>query len=338
MRSIEKMGLSEGTYGASAMERSRSQFQLKVSIVLILLLAFISSACADTRSVSVGTNSSVWTVTRHTENITFDYSEHVQGTISPVEYRGRSLSPYHSGYQEVNVNDVRLRDRTSAFMGNYASEEWMSLQADVSNPSFFDYTIENGTLAGQYTEEWPVILRSSKSIRYSGQEINNREFAGNNLDFASSDLLYNKELSKDTDVNMLLRRMNATVLANDDAILAADFMPSKEMYFDTRIYTTGIADLKYRLTRPSVELKTKGYPASSEGEERYIGAYNITRSIHMKSDFPYYAQEKDWLPCCPAGGCDMNPFDNMDLGISAKEVFDCACYMRPAEDETTKAL
>ncbi len=337
MRFIKKWDFRRERYGASDMDLSRTRFQLKFFIILILLLAFISCAWADTRSVTVrGNNSTTWTITRHTENITFDYSQYVQGTISPVEYRDRTLSPYHSSYQEVNVNDIRMRDRTSAFIGNYASEEWMTLRADATNPSLFDFVIENRTLTGQFTEEWPVILRSSKSMRYSGREINNREFAGNNLDFASSDLLYNSELSKDTDVDMLLTRMNATVIATDDAILSADFMPTKEMYYDTRTYTTGIADLKYRLTGSSAELKPGGYPALSEGEERYVGAYNITRSIHIKSDFPYYAQEEDWLPCCPVSGYDLNPLYGKDLGVSAREVFDCTCYLPPAEEEITK--
>ena len=63
-----------------------------------------------------------------------------------------------------------------------------------------------------------MILRSSKTIKYSGKEINDREFAGNNLDYAGSNLLYNKDLSKETNVGMLLRNMNATVFATNDNI------------------------------------------------------------------------------------------------------------------------
>jgi hypothetical protein len=39
---------------------------------------------------------------------------------------------------------------------------------------------------------------------------------------------------------------------------------------------------------------------ASEGEERYYGDYNINRSIHMKSDFPRYEEEDDWISCCSA--------------------------------------
>lgn len=182
-----------------------------------------------------------------------------------------------------------------------------------------------------------MILRSSKSLRYSGREINNREFAGNNLDFASSNLLYNRELSKDTDVGMLLTRMNATMTATDDAILSAEFMPDKEMYLDTRTYTTGIADLRYRLTSPSAEVKRGGYPALSVSEERYIGSYNISRSIHMKSDFPYYKLEEDWMPCCFNSGNDIDLLEARDYGVSAREVFDCTCDSLLAEGRSAES-
>ncbi len=117
------------------MERSRTRYLLKATIGLILSMIFITSASAEFRSLTVGTNSSSWSIFRQSENLTFDYTQSVQGTVSPVDYKGRSLSPYYSGYQDVNVNDVRLRDRTSALQGNYSSEEQMNLQSDTSNPT-----------------------------------------------------------------------------------------------------------------------------------------------------------------------------------------------------------
>jgi len=182
--------------------------------------------------------------------------------VSPVDYGGRSLSPFYSGYQDVFVNDLRLRDRTSALQGNYSSKE--------------------------------------------------------------------------TNVGMLLRNMNATVLATNDAILSANFMPNKEMYYDTRTYTTGIAEMKYRQTSSSYDFKRGTYTVLSDGDERYSGIYNITRSIHMKSDFPYSELEDDWLPCCFSGMNDMNPLEVRDPGFSPKDVFDCTCYMYPAEGKISK--
>ena len=234
------------------------------------------------------------------------------------------------------MNDVRLRDRTSAFQGNYSSEELMYLRSDTTNSISIDTTKSGSPVYTiQYVEQWPVILKYGKNMRYSGREINDREFVGNNLDFAGSSLLYNQELSKDTYAGLLLKRMNATVLATDDAILSAEFMPSREMIYRIKTHTTGIADLKYRLTEPQLRSQTCDcYPALSEGEERYVGTYNISRSIHIKSDFEKPDLEnstpEDWLPCCFAGWSDMNSLDKRDSGVSAKEIFDCSCGKFPA--------
>ncbi len=318
------------------MGRSNTGYLRTISIGLILSQIFITAAGATSLYIAVGTNSSTWSVNRQSESLIFDYSQSVQGTVSPVDYGGRSLSPFYSGYQDVNVNDVRLRDRTSALQGSYSSEERMNLQADTTEPTLINTTASGGIFTIQIYQEWPVILKSSKTMKYSGKEINDREFAGNNQDFAGSNLLYNKELSKETNVGMLLRNMNATVLATNDAILSANFMPNKEMYYDTRTYTTGIAEMKYRQTSSNYDFKRRTYTVLSDGDERYSGIYNITRSIHMKSDFPYSELEDDWLPCCFSGMNDMNPLEVRDPGFSPKDVFDCTCYMYPAEGKISK--
>jgi hypothetical protein len=291
------------------MERSKTRYLLKISIGLILSLIFITAASANSGAITVkgnSSNSSSWSVYRHSETLVFDYSPSVQGTVSSVDYKGRSLSPYYSGYQDVNVNDVRLRDRTSALEGNYSSEEQMNLQSDATNPILINITAVHGIFTIQFSEEWPVVLKSRKTIKYSGKEINDREYAGNNLDYAGSNLLYNKELSKETNVGMLLKNMNATAFATNDYILSANFMPNKEMYYDTRTYTTGIADLKFRQTGSNYDFKHGTYPALSVGDERYNGNYNITRSIHMKSDFLYNGLEDDWQTCFISSANDMN--------------------------------
>ncbi|MCK9586841.1 MAG: hypothetical protein M0Q89_08260 [Methanothrix soehngenii] len=274
-------------------------------MVSLLLSALILSTHAEKITTTVGTNNTDWSITRQSDSIKFDYSQYVQGSISPVEYRGRSLEPYHSSYEEVDVNDVRLRERTSARRGDYASEGVILLRADSANSSEFVLSIENGTFMGEFKEEWPAILRSRKSLRYSGQGINSLEYAGNNLDYAGSSLLYNNELSKDSGIDMLITRMNATVqgisLAPNDTVLSAQFMPTKETHYSITMSSTGIADFKYGFSSPNAELKKSIYPMASEGEERYYGNYNITRSIHMKSDFPRYEEEDDWISCCSAG-------------------------------------
>jgi hypothetical protein len=320
------------------MERCKTIYLLRISIVLLLSIVFINSVSADFVSLTVGTNSSSWSIYRESANLSFDYSQSVQGTISPVEYRGRSLSPYYSSYQEVDVNDIRLRDRTSAQQGSYSSEERMNLRSEISNPVEINISKPVGEVfIIKFVEQWPVVLRSSKTIEYSGKGINNREYAGNNLDYAGSNLLYNKELSKETNVGMLLTRMNATALATNDSFISADFLPNKEMYYDTRTYTTGIADMKYRQTGSSYDFKRGDYRMFSEGEERYYGSYNIARSIHMKSSYLELEKDEGSLPCCFSVGNDIDLLKARDYGISAREVFDCTCDSLLAEGRSAKS-
>ena len=108
------------------------------TILLVLILMTASSASAVSWSSTVSTNTSSWSIYRQSESLTFDYSQLVQGTISPVDYHGRTLSPFYSGYQEINVNDVRQRERTSAFEGSYSSEEQTSLRSDAYNPVYIN--------------------------------------------------------------------------------------------------------------------------------------------------------------------------------------------------------
>ncbi len=302
------------------------------TILLVLILMTASSASAVSWSSTVSTNTSSWSIYRQSESLTFDYSQLVQGTISPVDYHGRTLSPFYSGYQEINVNDVRQRERTSAFEGSYSSEEQTSLRSDAYNPVYINISKPSGSpiFTILYFEQWPVILRSSKALRYSGKEINDREFEGNNLDFVGSDFLYNKELSKDTSVGLLLKRMNATVQATNDSILSAQFLPIKEMDYRVAAQTTGIADLKYRQTGPDYDIKHQTYFVTNEGEERYIGPYNISRHIHMNFDFQNNSRDYDWMSCNFCGWDSMNYYDKKSFGASTKGVFDCTCYKVPS--------
>lgn len=293
-------------------------------LISMILLALIAGASAASWSSTVSTNSSSWSIFRQSENLSFDYSQSVQGTVSSIDYHGRTLHSYYSGYQEVDVNDVRLRDRTSAFQGSYSSEELTRLQSDdITYPVYLNITKPTGSpvYTIQYFERWPVILKSSKSVKYSGKEINDREFAGNNLDFAGSDLLYNKKLTKETKVGLLLKRMNATVLATNNVILSADFMPLKEMDYRITAHTTGIADLKYRETGPKYNIRRGSYQAVNEGDERYYGNYNITRHIHMNSDFENFTLTYNWLPCISCGWIDLPYYDQKGFGAGAKEIF-----------------
>ena len=102
-------------------------------VYLALFLVLIFSASAASWSGSVKTESGSWDIKRQSSNSSFTYEQSVQGQISAVDYRGRSLSPYHSFYENVNFNDVRVKERISAQQGAYSSEEMISVKSNIKN-------------------------------------------------------------------------------------------------------------------------------------------------------------------------------------------------------------
>ncbi len=311
-----------------------------LAVVLLVAFALTLNANADYKSLNVDTNSSHWSIYRESNNISFSLSSSVEGKISPVESRGRILSPYQSYYEEIGSNNVQLRQRTNALEGNYKSSDEIKLQSvvyldavevTVDKPAGTDiYTIE------YKNENWPVFLKASRTLDYSGQRINNREFEGNNGDFVGANFLYNRKLSKEQRSIIWLQRMNATVLATDEVILLAEFKPAKYLGYLIRANSTGIADLSYRQRDFRYDVKHQKYPAISEGEERYYGTYNLARKIEMRSVFDKFNDTDDsadsWLSCCYGGWEDMEHAYQKNFGTNARDVFDCTCYK-----EITKA-
>jgi hypothetical protein len=310
----------------------------RVYLVIFLIIAVVltSNANAVFWSSSVKANSSSWSIYRESSNISFNLSSSVEGKISPVESRGRILSPYQSYYEDIGTNDVRLLQRTSSLEGSYKSTDEIMMQS-VVYPDEIEITVDKPAGTDLYTieyknEKWPVFIKASRNLDYSGQQINNRDFEGNNGDFVGANFLYNRELSKEQRSVIWLRRMNATVLATNESILLAEFKPTKYLGYEIKSNTTGIADLSYRFRDSRYDVKHQNYPALSEGEERYYGTYGLKRRIEMKSVFENSNETGDeaesWLPCCYAGWNDMMYFDKKGFGTGTKGVFGCTCYKR----------
>ncbi|MDD1748377.1 MAG: hypothetical protein LUO89_00715, partial [Methanothrix sp.] len=144
---------------------------LTAALAILLPIFISSSADATFWSSRVTSNSTSWSITRQSANMSFDYSQSVQGNVSPVDYNGRSLGSYYSSYSEVKANDVRLRARTSAMQGNYSSEESIYLRSFTTNSITVSITklANSPIITINYAEEWPVILKSGKLIEYSGK-------------------------------------------------------------------------------------------------------------------------------------------------------------------------
>jgi len=294
----------------------------------LITVMLISSASAASWSGSVKTDSDAWSITRESSNLSFTYEQSVQGQVSPVDYRGRTLSPYHSYYKDVKMNDVRVKERTAALQGSYSSEEQLLLKSSINNS--VNVTIVKPAGTDVYTidfyEKWPVKLSSIKSMTYSGQGINNREFVGNNKDYVGANFLYNHEFSKERTLNMSLESMNATLLATDEAIDQAEVMATRDTEYKLKTHSSGIANFKWR----QVDADDKILNA---GEERFVGVYDITKNISMKSRFDKVTKDDDWLPCCSGGYLTMPTYyqtGSKGFGSNVKGVFDCSCYKVPS--------
>jgi hypothetical protein len=272
-------------------------------IFMVVAAAITINGNAAYWVISVDTNSSHWSIDRQNSNINFDLSGSVDGKISQVDFHGRTLNPYQAYYAEVGTDDVHLRERTSALAGSYRSRDEINTQSNADNAIdiIVNKLIGTNVYTIDYYEKWPAFITSSRAIAYSGQQINDREFEGNNGDFVGANLLYNHELYKESRSVMLLQRMNATVLYTDDSILKAELEPTKYLGFRFIANTTGIADLRYKFRSPDYDAKHQNYPALAEAEERYYGAYNLTRKIEMRSIFENYTLEEELPLCCTVG-------------------------------------
>jgi hypothetical protein len=286
-----------------------------------LVLALISGAQAASWSGSVKTDSDSWYLYRESSNLSFDFTQKVKGQISPVDFRGRTLSPFHSFYENVKLNDVCVKERTAALEGSLSTEELLTLKSSINNSVNASWYKPAGSdlWTIDFYEKWPVKLSYSKTMAYSGFGINNRDFVGNNQDFVGANFLYNTEFSKERTLNASLERLNATILATDESLQSVLVKATRSTEYKLKAHTTGIANFKYRQVGADEEIV-------NAGDERFAGVYDIEKSILMKSRFDLYRGEDDWLPCCYGGWSDMRYYDQKGFGKSARGVFDCTCY------------
>ncbi|NYT02060.1 MAG: hypothetical protein GKC10_04810 [Methanosarcinales archaeon] len=297
-------------------------------LLAIAMLAIIMGACAASWSGYVKTDTSDWYIYRHGGNLSFDYTQSVEGTVSPIDIHGRVVSPYHSLYADVDVNDVRLRERTAAYEGSLSSEETISLCSSINSSIYRNITKPAGSplYTVTFQEKWPVTLNATRTLDYLSRGINDRGFAGNNLDYAGSSLLYNAELSREQRVSMELKRLNATILATDEDLLHAELQATRTLDSQIAAHTTGIADLSYRQAGPDYQNKMGTYQVLAEGEERYQGTYDINRGIQMNSSFQKTREPLEWLPCCSGGWEDLLTYRTNGYTSGYKGIFDCTCH------------
>ena len=302
----------------------------KIVYIMLLLAALIGCVSAESWTGQVITNTSSWQISRQSTNLSMDISGYVEGTISPVERQGRVLSPYAHYSKDVAANGVTIKERTAAYQGKYKAEEQLKMRSKLLSAGYeINKPAGTSIWTVDFYSEWPLFINSSRSIDYIGRSINDKELIGNGEDNVGAAFLYNTKLSKEENFKLSTKSLNATIIATDDKILDAELDEDKELDYGLNVHSTGIADLKFKQSSSHYVIGSGDYATLSESEERYVGDYNITRKIRMKSDHDREKlEDESWLPCCSEGGTDMNPLDKIDH--SAESVFDCTCF-RPLE-------
>lgn len=271
-------------------------------LLALMLICFISSAGSVYWSSTVSTNSSSWSIYRQSETFRFDQQGFVEGTISPIEFKGRNLSPYLSCNSDFGSNDVHLRERIAAQEGRYRSEDISTLQSNADTEIKVNTTkFASGLYTIRSEEDWPVFLGAGRLLAYQGQNINYRDYAVNNRDSAGSNFLYNKKLLQLRGLDMYLDRMNISILANDKGLLDVEVMPVGNLSYKMDANATGIADLSYRKTGSQYDIEHQTYPALSEGRERYYGSFKIHRQIMMNLSSLNSIGDNETMPCCFGG-------------------------------------
>jgi hypothetical protein len=260
--------------------------------IFILLALSIFLLSVSSTSYLVREDETGWTTgLRSSMNVSLEISGFVLGNGN------------YSRYTEIDVNDVRMRERVSAKDGTLDTEERINLSGEETDPWESELVKLPGTQDYTLTvnETWPVSLKATRSIDYIGKGINDREIFGNNLDYIGSQHLYTTDFRKDRACDLYLKNAWFEALLNDttNAILKDVFQPEKTTEYNLNSYSTGLAILKYRAAL--------GKEIASEGEERYDGTFSIRRHILTVSPGRENEtdSEEDWLECCPGSNFNL---------------------------------
>jgi hypothetical protein len=250
-------------------------------------------------------NSSSIHINRECVNLSIHLDELSSGQVSPIQitHQGRMISGYHSRYANLQNNDVMLKERTSAMEGSLAFAETTEMRASVEN----EVTNEEIKEAGQplvvdtFFERWPVLLSSQRYLRYSGTEINERDFGENNMDYIGTGFFYNTKLEKMRIYQALLQQLNITITADavNESIKSVDFKANKITRYRTISNSTGISELKYGQASSNQLSLIRGHINYDQlGSQRYYGNFRMDAIMNATSR-EIYAVQNDTSCCEP---------------------------------------
>lgn len=249
---------------------------LRIVLLLILLFMWV---LPPIHATSWYANVGSWEIERQSETMSFELQDYYSGNITGIAAtpQGRMVSGGHSRYIDIDLNDVSIRQRRSAFQGEIKSERYTKLSAEAEEPFTREVLKPSGIpfYEFNFTEVWPVHLQSDEAVVYSGMEINDLDLTANNLDFVASSFLHATELSEIKRYSMELERLNITLIANDVDVMSVNFHPSKHLNYSIEAFTSGLTNLLYRQT--AADMVT----TINEGDQSFFGDYTLKASISM---------------------------------------------------------
>jgi hypothetical protein len=276
--------------------------------IVLLFVAFISICCSATYwhgYVTLNNSSSAWQINRYSENMTMISIEGAKGNVTPLQItpQGRSVSGYYSRYANMNANDVVLKERTSANQGSLRYAEIINVRSNIDEPIILTISKapDSYVTFNEFNEYWPSLLQSRRHLFYSGSQINDRDYGGNNFDYAGTSFLYNTELEKDRTYSMRLQKMNVSIAATEEGFLQIDYLPTKTLLYSSKSYSTGMANLKYGMASEDQRSLTKGIiNYDILGQQDYSGTFFMNLSMNLTSHNQFLTYNDSWL----SGVCD----------------------------------
>ena len=204
-------------------------------------------------------------------------------------------------YTDINVNDVRMKERIAAGKGTMDTSENIVLKAEDFNitTSILEKYPGGQIYSASIHEIWPVNLSAARSMDYIGKGISDREVFGNNFDYVGTSYLYTTDLRKDRSCMLDLKETWSVGNVTDDPeevplITPYQFLPAKRTDYRIESRSTGLVDLRYGQVADHITL--------NEGEETYSGTFEISRRISMESPLRNETlDDVDWLSCCLDG-------------------------------------
>jgi hypothetical protein len=277
--------------------------------IVLLFIAFISICCSATYwhgFVTLDNSSSAWQITRQSENMTMGSIEAAKGNITSLQItpQGRSVPGYYSRYSNMNANDVVLKERTSANQGSLRYAEIINVRSNIDKAIIHNLKKmdnESNTSFVEYNEYWPSIVQSRRHLFYSGSQINDRDYGGNNFDYVGTSFLYNTQLEKDRTYGMRLLKLNVSIAATEWGFLQIDYLPTKTLLYSGKSYSTGMAGLKYAMASEDQRSLTKGIiNYDILGQQDYSGTFFMNLSMNLTSHNQFLTYNDSWL----SGACN----------------------------------